>query len=243
MAASAKIPLLLCALWAHRITYSPPNPFVAKKPNGNLGDMADCVRIMRPQWLRNASKTVTRIVMMGEGLAILAKHLPPSVLTPALAALDRVLWMQGGAERIRITPSFALGWALIMAGGLLRLACYRTLGKHFTFEVTIREDHRLVTNGPYSFVRHPSYTGMVMVVLGTIVSSFSRGSALRESGVLLTPLGKLFAMAWVIDMLYVPVVMVFFRVKTEDGILRKQFGSEWDKWVKRTPYALFPGIY
>ncbi|KAH9851812.1 hypothetical protein C2E23DRAFT_224999 [Lenzites betulinus] len=235
-AALAKIPLLLSALWAHRISYSSPTPFVAKKPDGKEGEMTGCVRMMRPPWLRKASKTATRIVMLGEAVAILAKHSPS--LASAYATVAR-----GGAEHLRITPTFAVGWALVMAGGLLRWACYRTMGKHFTFEVTIHEDHHLVTSGPYSIVRHPSYTGMVMVVLGTIVSCFSRGSLFRESGILGTPWGKLFAAAWVADMLYVPVVMVFLRVKAEDGILRKQFGREWDKWAKTTPYALFPGIY
>lgn len=148
-----------------------------------------------------------------------------------------------GAERIRITPAFAAGWLLVMAGALVRLACYRTMGKHFTFEITIRKDHRLVTSGPYAVVRHPSYTAMAMVALGTVVAFLGSGSWLNECGALGTTLGKAFAAAWVADLLYVPAVMVFMRVKTEDGLLRREFGKEWDEWAKKTPYALVPGIY
>ncbi|KAI0632236.1 hypothetical protein C8Q77DRAFT_1158894 [Trametes polyzona] len=237
-----KIPLLLAVLWAHKISYSSPNPFVAKKNNSKEGEMVGCVRIMRPAWARKASKTVTRIVVLSEIVAILAWHLSSSASTYTLSVLDHDP-SGSGAGRIRITPTFALGWMLIIAGGLVRLACYRTLGKHFTFEVTIQDDHRLVTTGPYSIVRHPSYTAMAMVVLGTIVASFGPGSWLSECGILAAPVGKLFALVWVVDMLYVPAVMVFLRVAKEDGLLRKEFGGAWDEWARRTPYALLPGIY
>ncbi|OJT10646.1 hypothetical protein TRAPUB_12840 [Trametes pubescens] len=260
----AKIPLLLAAIWANRVSYSSPTPFVAKKPDGKEGDVVGCVRVMRPVWMRQLSKvraqsaaslyegnlsgsiqTVTRIVILGEVLAILATHVPSLASTYALSVLELVPRSPAGhaAQSIRITPTFAAGWLFVMAGALVRLACYRTMGKHFTFEITIRKDHRLVTSGPYAVVRHPSYSAMAMVALGTIVAFLGSGSWLKECGVLGTPLGKVFAAAWVADLLYVPAVMVFLRVKTEDGLLRKEFGKEWDEWVKKTPYALVPGIY
>ncbi|KAI0372281.1 hypothetical protein BV20DRAFT_940449, partial [Pilatotrama ljubarskyi] len=146
------------------------------------------------------------------------------------------------AKHVRITPTFALGWLLIMSAGALRLACYRAMGKHFTFQITIREDHRLVTRGPYSVVRHPGYSALLMIVLGTMLTFFGSGSWLWECGVLATPIGKAFGIAWVADLLYVPVVMVFFRLKAEDELLKKEFGKEWEEWAKRTPYWLIPGI-
>ena len=51
-------------------------------------------------------------------------------------------------------------------GGLIRYKCYRALGTMFTFEMSIRKDHMLVTSGPYSIVRHPGYTGIFLVVIG-----------------------------------------------------------------------------
>ena len=51
-------------------------------------------------------------------------------------------------------------------GGLIRYKCYRALGSMFTFEMSIREGHVLVTSGPYAIVRHPAYTGAILVVIG-----------------------------------------------------------------------------
>lgn len=58
------------------------------------------------------------------------------------------------ASRIRITPIFLVGWFFALSGGLIRLASYRALGKLFTFELSIRKDHKLITSGPYSMVRY-----------------------------------------------------------------------------------------
>lgn len=51
-------------------------------------------------------------------------------------------------------------------GGLIRYKCYRVLGSMFTFEMSIREGHVLVTSGPYAIVRHPAYIGAILVVIG-----------------------------------------------------------------------------
>ena len=67
-----------------------------------------------------------------------------------------------------IYPSlgFVVGSMLTAAGGLLRLWCYQTLGRFFTWDLAVRKDHKLVTIGPYSIVRHPSYLGGTMMGVG-----------------------------------------------------------------------------
>ncbi|KAI0647934.1 hypothetical protein C8Q79DRAFT_999456 [Trametes meyenii] len=146
-------------------------------------------------------------------------------------------------DRIRITPAFTLGWVLMMGGGLLRVLCYRTLGNQFTFEITIRKGHRLVTNGPYSVVRHPSYTALTLVVLGNFMCFFASGSWVRECDIMDTLIGKLFVAAWAGEMLHPPAVMIWARVEAEDKLLRNEFGGEWEAWAKNTPYVLIPGVY
>ena len=54
-------------------------------------------------------------------------------------------------------------------GGIIRHQCYESMGRLFTVERSIRTDHVLVTSGPYAVVRHPSYTGLLIVFIGMIL--------------------------------------------------------------------------
>jgi len=60
----------------------------------------------------------------------------------------------------------AIGLALMIAGMALRAWSVHTLGRFFTVTVDVAEDQRVVESGPYSLLRHPSYTGMLIVYLG-----------------------------------------------------------------------------
>lgn len=55
------------------------------------------------------------------------------------------LMFYGGNHKnvIRVTPSFLLGSTLMILGGAIRLVCYRTLNRHFTFELTILDNHKV----------------------------------------------------------------------------------------------------
>jgi protein-S-isoprenylcysteine O-methyltransferase Ste14 len=60
----------------------------------------------------------------------------------------------------------AVGLALMLAGMALRAWSVRTLGRFFTVTVDVATDQRVVDRGPYALLRHPSYTGMLVVYLG-----------------------------------------------------------------------------
>ncbi len=61
---------------------------------------------------------------------------------------------------------FALGLVLLLAGSMLRRHCFRTLGRYFTGNVRVQADQPVIQDGPYRFVRHPSYTGGMLMYLG-----------------------------------------------------------------------------
>jgi protein-S-isoprenylcysteine O-methyltransferase Ste14 len=82
-----------------------------------------------------------------------------------------------------MTTLQTLGSLLCILGALLRLWSYRTLGRFFTFQLSIREDHRLVTHGPYAYVRHPGYSAIILVFFGGALVLFSPGGWVRECGV------------------------------------------------------------
>jgi protein-S-isoprenylcysteine O-methyltransferase Ste14 len=60
----------------------------------------------------------------------------------------------------------AAGVALIAAGAGLRAWSIATLGRLFQYRITVQPGHRVVTGGPYRYVRHPSYSGIALVLAG-----------------------------------------------------------------------------
>jgi protein-S-isoprenylcysteine O-methyltransferase Ste14 len=118
------------------------------------------------------------------------------------------------------------------------MSCYNLLGRLFTFELSIRKDHKLITTGPYSIVRHPSYTGAILSVAGIAICHTGEGSWVKEctsNGQLL----QVLAWIWVLS----GVLVILMRMRKEDDMLKKEFGKDWDAWRKAVPCKIFPGVY
>ncbi|KAI1791148.1 hypothetical protein LXA43DRAFT_889735 [Ganoderma leucocontextum] len=143
---------------------------------------------------------------------------------------------------LQLTPMSVAGCVLGIAGGFIRTRCYRELGHLFTWEVAVRDDHKLVTTGPYSIVRHPGYTGYYLLLAGNVMLLASKGSWFTESGLWNTLLGKGVAGAATAFLASV-ALRLFWRLGEEDQMLKKEFGEEWDEWAKKTPYRLIPFVY
>lgn len=103
---------------------------------------------------------------MGEIGVVLALQMPRA---PHVRTVLAELCAEGQPQNIRATPLFFLGVLVTTVGAYIRWLCYRALGKMFTFEMSIRRDHRLIVDGPYSLVRHPGYTGILMTVTGIVM--------------------------------------------------------------------------
>ena len=69
--------------------------------------------------------------------------------------------------------SASLGRGLLVVGIIIRWSAIYTLGKYFTGTVMIKDDHRLVQNGLYRYLRHPAYAGALLAHLG-LGLSFSK---------------------------------------------------------------------
>ncbi|CDO69852.1 hypothetical protein BN946_scf184884.g11 [Trametes cinnabarina] len=234
-----KVPLLLLAAYSNFITFTPPNPRTAPDEQSKYATAKWIVRQVRPPWVRALEKTITQSFILFEVATILAMYAPSSL---AQQVLPMLAWRPASsALGVRLTSTFLVGAVLCAIGGVVRILCYRALGRHFTFELSLRKDHKLVTDGPYSVVRHPSYTALIMVTVGTLLCLTGSGSWLSESGILNTLIGRLLVIAWAAEVVWIPIVMIL-RVGTEDEILRKEFKDEWEAWSKRTPYKLIPGL-
>ena len=107
--------------------------------------------------------------------------------------------------------------------------------------MSITKDHSLVTSGPYGIVRHPSYTGGIMTVASVFLLHATKGSWVRESGLLQYLPGKVAAGIFVF-LITPATVVLLLRMKAEDRALRRQFGDKWDSWAARVRYMIIPGI-
>ncbi len=114
-----------------------------------------------------------------------------------------------------------VGVALIAFGGTLRILPVFILGNRFSGLVAIQPGHQLKTDGLYGVIRHPSYLGLLITVLGW-------GLAFRSwIGVL-------------IGLLFVPVIVA--RIVSEERLLQWQFGAPYDAYRERT-WRLIPHVY
>ncbi|OCH88472.1 hypothetical protein OBBRIDRAFT_845800, partial [Obba rivulosa] len=112
--------------------------------------------------------------------------------------------------------------ALVVAGETIRGWCYRQLGKHFTYVLSIREGHSLVTNGPYAVVRHPSYSAYIIWAVGIVTWMWARGLWARECGVAASWWGQIVIGSWTVVVVSF-AVLVFGRAALEDETLRKEW--------------------
>ncbi len=145
-------------------------------------------------------------------------------------------FMLGAALLLLILPVPGLnGWflperlhSLVVAGAIVQAAflllavwARRHLGRNWSAEVRIAMDHQLIRTGPYRFLRHPIYTAMLGMFLGTAIAS-CQVHALVGLALL--------------------VVAYLRKTRLEDRILAQTFGAEFDAYRHDT-WALVPMLF
>ena len=111
--------------------------------------------------------------------------------------------------------------AAVTAGGLLfAVWARRHLGSNWSQAVTVKKGHELITSGPYAFVRHPIYTGLLLAFAG---SAIARG---EWRGVLAVAL--IFGVLW-------------HKLRLEEKWMRAQFGESYKAYSRRVA-ALLPYV-
>ncbi len=118
---------------------------------------------------------------------------------------------------------FALiGIFIIILGVIIRFVAIKQLGRFFTVDVTIRQDHQLVQNGFYKFLRHPSYSGSLLSFVGFGFSLNNWAS---------------------LAIVFLPTFFTFlYRMNIEEDVLTEQFGQHYKDYMRNTKRIL-PFIY
>jgi protein-S-isoprenylcysteine O-methyltransferase Ste14 len=142
-----------------------------------------------------------------------------------------VVWARPHASFIAPGQVLSYGFEVAIAVATIAIAvssiwlvvsAVSSLGKQWAVAARLVEGHRLITQGPYSFVRNPIYLGMfgMMVAAGLALHNWK----------LLPAAVVLFAVGTVI------------RVRSEEKLLRAAFGEEFEAYARRVS-AVFPGVF
>ncbi|KIJ42377.1 hypothetical protein M422DRAFT_171132 [Sphaerobolus stellatus SS14] len=144
---------------------------------------------------------------------------------------------------LAISPVEVVALAMMMMATAVHVWSIRTLGRHFTFEVTILPNHRVVSSGPYTYVRHPGYTCTNSIILGTLlVVSLNPTGYLKSCGVTETSsILKWLDHLWDVWLVYVCKKLVE-RGWVEGANLKKTLGKEWEEYRVRVPKRFIPDI-
>lgn len=110
---------------------------------------------------------------------------------------------------------------LLIGGLLIRWISIISLGKYFTVDVAIQQEHVLILKGMYKYVRHPSYTGLLLEFVGLAV----------------------YFGTWIsLITIVIPITSaIMYRIRCEEILLRETFGNQYEEYMAHTK-SLIPGI-
>lgn len=152
---------------------------------------------------------------------LLAYWLPLLIAALLLGSGD---WFGHSLLREQFVPHtmlvYSIGLGLAIFGALLAIVSRVLLGRNWSATVQLKQDHDLITGGPYRLVRHPIYTGLLLLFLGNAVMVGDwRG------------------------LLAVAIVFVSFwrKLRLEEAWLTQHFGEPYRLYQARTK-ALIPAV-
>jgi protein-S-isoprenylcysteine O-methyltransferase Ste14 len=114
-----------------------------------------------------------------------------------------------------------VGLAIELAGLSIAIWARRHLGRNWSGEITIKQDHQLIRTGPYRYLRHPIYTGILTMFVGLTLAT---GEWLGLVG------------------LAVAVIAYWRKTRMEEATLNAAFGAEYDAY-RRDTWAVVPGVF
>lgn len=119
-------------------------------------------------WAARSAKPIEQQESLAKRL--LAYWLPLLIAVLLLGPGD---WFGHSPLREQFVPHttlvYSIGLALAILGAALAIFSRALLGRNWSATVQLKQDHELVTSGPYRLIRHPIYTGLLSLFLGNAV--------------------------------------------------------------------------
>jgi protein-S-isoprenylcysteine O-methyltransferase Ste14 len=142
----------------------------------------------------------------------MAQHAVPIIL--GFWLLFEKNWKGWNLKLLPDTPAVLwVGLALTAVGVGTSIWARLTLGGNWSGVVTLKKDHELIRKGPYRWIRHPIYTGILVAVIGTaMIKGHLRG--------------------WIGFVIILGVF--YFKARREERFLRQEFGSCFEEHARRT---------
>ena len=109
---------------------------------------------------------------------------------------------------------------LVASGSAFAIWARLTIGRNWSSTVTLKQDHELIQRGPYSLVRHPIYTGLLSMCVGTLVLT----GLVESAGVVA-----------------VGIVYVAFKVRDEERLMSETFPAQYPEY-RRTVKSIIPFV-
>ena len=148
-------------------------------------------------------------------------HRLPTLIGAVLMFLDRLPY----PLEVRLTPDGRgagyIGAAICVLGLLVSIWSRRTLAGNWSAAVVFKEGHELVERGPYRYVRHPIYTGLLLMCLGSAIPA---GCVRSWLGLVLV-----FAGFWI-------------KLRQEEVLMNRHFPNEYPSYQTRVK-ALIPFVF
>jgi protein-S-isoprenylcysteine O-methyltransferase Ste14 len=143
------------------------------------------------------------------------------VVYRVLTMIGAVLMFSGGStRRVMWQVSTTVGWllfALAVIGFAFMWWARLHLGRLWSSSVTRKEHHHVVDTGPYSVVRHPIYTGLLLAIAATTLVRI-RADTIAGAAVLATG--------------------IYIKARLEEKFLREQLGAAYDEYARRVPMLI-----
>jgi protein-S-isoprenylcysteine O-methyltransferase Ste14 len=165
------------------------------------------------------TKTTERRESLGARLAYVLPLIVGGVLIGWRYLPAGLSWGAFG-ERLwpRSLAQYWSGLAIVVAGLAFAVWARARLGRNWSGAVTVKQGHELIRSGPYAYVRHPIYTGLLAMLLGTVLIS---------------------ATARAIVGLVIIVAALVGKLRTEEALMRETFPGEYERYSAEVP-ALIP---